>query len=362
MKKIKILLLINWHIKYLDKEDLNIQPSDQCFDDKFWFFKYFKDEVSVDVVDTRSIKWIEKFEKNKLHFYIMQTLRVLPKLNNYDLIISHGTTSGIFLDLLHSFLKFKMPPHIVIDISSFHKASNKGMIFKLCRYASKSVGYLIYHTPIQREYFDKYFPWLKDKKSFLTFGVDGHYWGKKEYPVLRRDKYIISVGYRRRDWETLINAYNKSSQDYKLLLVGNGQIKVSNPNIEILPFIPVAQLMGYVKNAKFCILSLDYLPFSYGQMTLLQQMALGKVVVAADVPSLSPYESDGLKKYKVRDVEDLCKILNNLYNLSDLKLQYLGEKNRKIINDKYSEEKMADKLEKICRIVLRNEKNGKSSD
>lgn len=357
MKKVKILLLINWHIQYLDKQDSNIQPSDQCFDNKFWFFKYFKNDVDVDVVDTRSIKWIERFEKNKLHFYLMQTFKILPSLNQYDLIISHGTTSGIFLDLLHQLFKFKMPPHITIDISSFHKASTHGLIFSLCQYASKSIDYLIYHTPLQGEYFDKYFPWLKDKKSFLTFGVDGRYWDKKESPSLKDNNYIISVGYRRRDWETLIDAYNRSNQCYKLLLVGDDKVNVHNPNINILPFIPVSELMKYIYNAKFCVLPLNYLPFSYGQMTLLQQMALGKVVVAADVPSLSPYKSAGLMKYPVQDIEKLCSTLDYLYLRSDSELASLGNKNKEAISIEYSEKEMARKLEEVCQEVLRNSEN-----
>lgn len=353
MKKIKILLLINWHIKYLNEEDPDIQPSDQCFDKKFWFFKYFKNEIEVDVVDTRSLKWIENLEKNKLHVYIMQTLRVLPRLNSYDLIISHGTTSGIFLDLIHQFFKFKMPPHIVIDISSFHKASTRGFIFNLCKYSSKSISYLIYHTPLQKKYFDNYFPWLKDQTGFLTFGVDGNYWAKKNYSLLKNDNYIISVGYRRRDWNTLINAYNKSDQVYKLLLIGNDKIKVDNPNIKVLPFMDISQLMKYIYNAKFCILPLDYLPFSYGQMTLLQQMALGKVVIATDVPSLSPYKSKGLEKYPVKNVNCLTDILNNLYKLDNSKLEVLGNANKQVIKNEYSEQKMAEQLEKICQEVLR---------
>lgn len=355
MRRMKILLLVNWHIKYLDKEDPNIQPSDQCFDKKFWFFKYFKNEVEVDVVDTRSFKWIEQLEKNKLRFYFMQTFKVLPRLTKYDLIISHGTTSGIFLDLLHQIFKFKMPPHIVIDISSFHKASTQGFAFSLCRYASKSISYLVYHTPIQGKYFDKYFPWMKNRKSFLTFGVDEQYWESKSYPSLNKEKYIVSVGYRRRDWKTLINAYNKSNQTYKLLLIGNDQIKVNNPNIKILPFIPISKLMQYIYNAKFCVLPLNYLPFSYGQMTLLQQMALGKVVVVTDVPSLSSYSSAGLKKYPIKNAANLCGALNDLYQLSDSELYSLGQQNRQAIINKYSEKQMAEQLEKICEKVLRNE-------
>lgn len=355
MRKIKILLLINWRIKYLKYEDASLQLSDQCFNNKFWFFKYFKSDVDVDVVDTRSIKAIESFEKNKLRFYIMQTLRVLPRLNDYDLIISHGTTSGIFLDLLHQVFKFKMPPHIVVDISSFKQASTKGLAFHLCNYASRSINYLIYHTPIQSKYFDDFFPWLKNHKSFVPFGVDGNYWKKKQGENDGNGNYIVSVGYRRRDWRTLINAYNKSNQKYKLLLIGNDNIYVDNPNIRVLPFVDINRLINYICASKFCILPLNYLPFSYGQMTLLQQMALGKAIIAADVPSIQPYKSRGLKRYQAGNVKELTEKLNKMFDLNSGELKILGSINQTSVLNEYSEQNMAHDIEKVCKSILKDE-------
>ena len=41
----KILLLINWKIKYCDEIPDGIQPSDySCPKETFWFFKYFNVE------------------------------------------------------------------------------------------------------------------------------------------------------------------------------------------------------------------------------------------------------------------------------------------------------------------------------
>lgn len=57
---------------------------------------------------------IENFEKNKLRFYVVQTLRAIPKLKNYDLIVSHGMQSGIVLSLFRRFVKTK-EKHIVFD-------------------------------------------------------------------------------------------------------------------------------------------------------------------------------------------------------------------------------------------------------
>ncbi len=77
----KILLLINWKIKYCDAIPENLQPSDyNCPEEPFWFFKYFDKKPQVDVVDIGAPTWIEKIE-NKIRFHFYQTLKVLPKIS-----------------------------------------------------------------------------------------------------------------------------------------------------------------------------------------------------------------------------------------------------------------------------------------
>ncbi len=352
----KILLLINWHIEYGQYANDSYLPSDYCYDDKFWFFKYFKEPCEVDVIDTRSIRWIEKIEKQYLRIYIMQTLRVLPKLKKYDLIISHGTTSGIFLDLLRSVFKLKTPPHITVDISSFHKASESGIIYNLCRKASKKIDYLIYHTSMQEDYFKKNFPWLDSKRKFIPFGIDREYWEKKKYIKSEsKEPFILCVGYRKRDWETLIRAYKKSNQKCKLYLIGNESIKIKHKNIKVLPFMKLDELMQYISDSYCCVLPLEYMPYSFGQMTLLQEMIMRKTVITAQVPSVMDYNSDGLIRYIAGDENDLLKKLEWVFEHPE-EVEKLGIINENVVKNQYSAEKMANEFEKIC-LKLVNKKN-----
>lgn len=86
----KILLLINWKIKYCEQVPDDLQPSDySCPQEPFWFFKYFDKKPQVDVVDISAPKWIEKVE-NKIRFHFYQTLKILSKVNKYDLILFTG--------------------------------------------------------------------------------------------------------------------------------------------------------------------------------------------------------------------------------------------------------------------------------
>ena len=96
----KILMLVNWKIEYCEEKPADKQPPDYKVEGKdYWFYRYFKNKPEVDVIDIRSFPWLESFERNKLHFYIWQAIRAIPKLNQYDLIVSHGMPSAILISL-----------------------------------------------------------------------------------------------------------------------------------------------------------------------------------------------------------------------------------------------------------------------
>ena len=86
-------MLVNWKLKYCDSKPNDKQPPDYCVkNEDYWFYRHFKDKPEVDVVDVSSFGWLENFEKNKIRFYVYQALRVLPKLNKYDLSASRINT------------------------------------------------------------------------------------------------------------------------------------------------------------------------------------------------------------------------------------------------------------------------------
>lgn len=347
----KILLLINWKITYTSEIPEDKQPSDYCCPkEKFWFFKYFENDVDLDIVDISAPKFIEKLEK-KLHFHFYQTLKILKRMKKFDMIFVHGTDSAMFLGLLKRIFHLKLPPIIVVDISSFHKADEKGLIYRLCRFTSKAFDYLVYHTSTQKEYFAKHFPWLLDKSSFIHVGVDFDYWNNKKYEISNeRDTYCVCVGYRKRDWKTLIEAYEKSNIDKKLYLIGNPNLKVENPNIKVLPFIPVEELMNYIYNSSFSVIPLDDFNYSFGQITLLQQMALGTPIISADVPALRDYfsQSKGVLTYKPYDASDLSEKLKEICNKNKNEIEYMKQENINVTKGILSEKSMAKAFERIC--------------
>lgn len=300
-------MLVNWKIRYCDERPADLQPPDYYVKgEPYWFYRYFKGDWEVDVIDVSSLPVIESFEKEKLRFYIIQTLRALPKLRQYDLIVSHGMQSGVVLSLWRRIFKTRAK-HIVFDIGSFASASEEGSALKLMQSASKSIDGVIYHTSSQINYYRKCFPWLVDRARFIPFGTDLEFFQADDVETYDDGTpYFICIGATKRDWDTLVMAYRELDSNVRLKMIGHVDNRYAGfPGIDMIPYVPVQIMKSYIKGALFCALPLESFNYSYGQMTLMQQMAMGKCVVAAKAPSLVDYAEDGKSVlfYEPKDVK-----------------------------------------------------------
>lgn len=350
----KILMLVNWKVEYCTEKPTDKQPPDYyVYGENYWFYRYFNEKPEVDIVDVHSFPWLEKFEKNKIRFYIWQTLKVLPRLGKYDLIVSHGMQSGVVLSLWRRLFKTRAK-HIVFDIGAFNSAAESGFALKLMQLASKSIDGIIYHTSSQLNYYRDFFPWLVEKSRFIRFGTDLEFFDPADLkPSADRDSYILCVGYSKRDWTTLVSAYKKLDTDVPLRLIGHVEEAFQgSPGVEQIPFIPIKDLMNQIYNARFCVLPLESFNYSYGQMTLMQQMALGKCVLAARVPSLVDYieDKENAVFYEPCDVEGLKEKMQNLLEHKEL-VKQIGNNAPVYLKNKCNEKIMASEIEKFFHSV-----------
>lgn len=355
----KILMLVNWKIEYADKVPADKQPPDYYIEgEDYWFFRYFKNrkDIQVDVVDIRSFQALENFEKNKIRFYVWQTLKILPKLKNYDLVLSHGMQSGIVLCLWRRLFGKGKYKHIVFDIGAFNSAKEEGRALRLMQFASKSLDGVIYHTAMQEEYYKKCHPWLLNKSKYIAFGTDAEFFEnvgnlkdeiEDEQSKNRVGKsYILSIGYNKRDWDTLIKAYEKLDTDAELHLLGNDSWKSDNPKIKILPPVPVREMMEMIEGSLFGVLPLKWFNYSYGQMTLMQQMAMGKAVIVSEVPSVKDYVTHNVDAcfYPPEDVDALAEEMKRLLEDGNRRGK-IGQEAARTIKEKINEKIMAGKIE-----------------
>lgn len=353
----KILMLVNWKIEYCNSVPKSKQPPDYYINgEDYWFYRYFKNKSEVDVIDISSFPALENFEKNKLHFYIHQGLKAVPRLDKYDLVVSHGMPSAVIVALWQRLFKKKVK-HIVFDIGCFNSAAESGRIMKIMQYVSKSIDGIIYHTKCQKEYYEKYYPWLVDKSEFIRFGTDLEFFDNGSLKKSNDyGKYIVCIGASRRDWDTLIKAYKLLDTDLELRIIGHTDKKYNGiKGVKQIPFIPVTDMINQIYNARLCVLPLEAFNYSYGQMTFLQQMALGKCVIAADVPSLNGYAED--KKtavfYEAKNENSLKDAVNFVLDNPEEEAKIVSNA-RDYLKNECNEKIMAEQIENFYLKILKN--------
>lgn len=353
----KILMLVNWKIEYCNSVPKSKQPPDYCIKgEDYWFYRYFKNKPEVDVIDISSFPALENFEKNKLHFYIHQGLKAVPRLDKYDLVVSHGMPSAVIVALWQHLFK-KRVKHIVFDIGCFNSAAESGRIMKIMQKISKSIDGIIYHTKCQKEYYEKYYPWLANKSEFIRFGTDLEFFDNGKLKKSNDyGKYIVCIGASRRDWDTLIKAYKLLDTDLELRIIGHTDEKYNGiKGVKQIPFIPVTDMINQIYNARLCVLPLESFNYSYGQMTFLQQMALGKCVIAANVPSLNGYAED--KKtavfYEAKNENSLADSVNFVLDNPKEEAKIISNA-RDYLKNECNERIMAEQIENFYLKILKN--------
>lgn len=351
----KILMLVNWKVEYTSCAPKDKQPPDYVADgEKYWFFRYFPDAIQADVIDVRSFSAFEHFEKNKLRFYIWQTFRILPRLKHYDVVLSHGMQSGIVLCLLRRMFGKGKYKHIVFDIGAFNSAKENGKALKLMQFASKSLDGVIYHTSGQKRYYELCHPWLLDKSRFIPFGADAEFFSREPDEILKNSEtpYILCIGFKKRDWDTLLKAYNRVETNVRLRMIGNSKIYSEDKRVEVLPPVTVTELRKQIAGSIFGVVPLEAFNYSFGQMTLLQQMAMGKAVIAADVPSLRDYVTDGGTAlcYPAGDERLLAQKIQLLLEDSNYR-DKIAAQGKKAVERQFNERVMAEKIEEFIKEI-----------
>ncbi len=345
----RILFTVDWRVARLEVDSDAIQSPDKVVKNKrYWFFEYWPDPLcQIDVVDIGNIPLISAFENKVLSFFIVKPFTAWLKRKKYDLIISHSARSALAFSFLRSLLGERLPPHVVIDIGSFNGGRNNPVELGLIKKASQSLRGIIAHSSIQSEFYDKYMPHVPYR--FVHFGVDADYF---KPGLVKQEDYILSFGSHRRDYGTLIEAWKSiGDRRVRLKIIGVDTIPglASVPdNVEIAGRVPIQVLIENILRARFVVIPLPYHNYSYGQMSFLQSMALGKCCVVTRTPSSQDYLTHNEDAVLVRpyDREDLSEKIRTLLDDEPLR-DHIARNGRRRIEDKCNEKNMAAEMHKF---------------
>lgn len=341
----KILFLPNWKVHQLEIDDANIQAPDKQVDGQtYWFFKYFKQPCTVEIIDFQqknALSWLEK----KANTYIWQGVKAFFTSHQYDVVISHGAQSGLMYSLLRTIFSKKKPLHIIFDIGAMNGARFNKIENAVIRFALKSNPSIICHSKIIIEHYKNTYTNLVSRSCFIPFGVDAQYFDQQIAST--KEDYVLSFGHAKRDYETLINAWSGIDITHQLRLIGY-QKNHALVNVEVIHKVSISELKNQIAHAKFVVIPLPVFNYSYGQMSFLQSMSMGKTVIVTNTPSSVDYLQDGKGSFFVKphDVEDMRAKIKLLLNNKRL-LADSDKKSRKYVLENFSEKQMAEHVERF---------------
>ncbi|MBR5118969.1 MAG: glycosyltransferase family 4 protein [Muribaculaceae bacterium] len=350
-RKLKILFIPNWRVSRLKNDDATLQAPDKYVTRMpYWFFKHFKGQPTVDVLDIGPENWWRKVE-HKIKFYISQPIKAFARRNRYDVVLSHGAQSGLAYELLASFVK-KKPLHVMFDIGGLNGARINHFETPLIKFALRKAPVIIVHSSRQLEFYKQYYPSLYKKAHFVSFGTDFEFFEDKvkDNDI---DHILLSVGYAKRDYSTLCQAWKRANvNDYKLKIVGDDSLANQYkdcPSIEFSGKIPIANLMSLTRRCAAVVVPLPEYCYSYGQMTILQSMAMGKPMIVSRTTSTRDYIDDahGVIAVEPEDIDSMSQSIERLCTLNESELKQMGESNQAYVKSNFNETQMAEKIEEI---------------
>lgn len=314
----RILFLPNWPVHFIDEDIERYQAPDKYVKGQsYWFFKYFPEDTFVDVIDIMTNSVVSFFEK-KLKFYIVQALKAYRRQDDYDVILSHGAQSGVMLSLLRRFFGKGKTKHVIFDIGGMNGARTSGLSTRLIQFAMKSNPAVICHSTNILDNLATTYPWLSDKATFIHFGVGMYQYKLRDLKEYEKEIFVFSGN--KRDEHTVGEAWqqivdNGQHEGYVLNFIGT----LSHHALHYAKDIRRLRYDDYIDKlgkSAFVILPLNEYKYSYGQMSLLGALALGKKIIATRVSGISDYLAlcDGVITVEETNVEQMREAILSCIN------------------------------------------------
>lgn len=341
----KILFIPNWTVHRLAEDDDTVQPPDkQVAGEDYWFFTHFPRGYEVDIIDRGRQSWFRKLEK-KIKFYIKQPIKAFKVRNDYDIVISHGAQSGLVYELLTSFVKHK-PPHLMFDIGGLNGARINHTETPLIRYALRKCPYILVHASDQIEFYNEYYPNLAERARFVPYGVDCQYFVPQR--STQRTRTLLTFGKAKRDNVTLCDAFSRiqDKKGYRLIVVGEPELEKQYEYVDEItfrPVLPLSELMTLMAESDFVVIPLPQFRYSYGQMSFLQSMAMGKAMIVTRTTSSVDYitNAPGVIGVEQGDVDGMQAALEEMLSMTDAQRDAIGMANRSYATSRFDEREMS---------------------
>ena len=339
----RILFLPNWRVfrTRADRQRADYyEPGSP-----YWFFEHFADRPEVAVLDAaRWAGW--RLEERYLHFYLVQGIVAIFAARRADVVLVHGAQSAVVLLAAKRICPKALPPIVVVDVGTLNGGRPERWDFAVARWAFSACSAIIWHARVSSKIVAEHAPELVKRGVFVPFGID-----EREYPVAESydGDYAVCVGYARRDWSTLFSAW-ESLDGLPLLLVGApSRVAERLPvGVRVVPPVSFSEYIRLVREARLVVLPVEDGRASWGQMTLLQTMIMGRPVVVTDAAPVRDYTRRGVEAVPPGDAPALAAAVRATWQDREMRAR-LGREARDAVLTGYRERDMARCIEEVLR-------------
>jgi len=348
----RILFVPNWPVAPPSCAAGRQSPDYYPADGLYWFFRHFRTHVTVDVLDNEVAWWPAHLEERALHFYPSQGLVAAHLGRRYDLVFAFGAQSAVGILAAWRLQRCPHPPVVVDDAGCLNAGRpERRLSFEATRWAMREAHLIVWHARASRDLCREACPELAVKGEYVPFGVclDDLSEAKP-----RDGDYAICAGNSPREWESLADAW-RAFPDRRLVLLGprpKGKAPLPR-NVQTVPRLPFREYVDLLAGARVVLLPLPDGWASWGQMTLLQAMALGKPVVVTNVRPVRDYVAKGCVTVPTGDAGVLLEAASSLWEDAALRATW-GEAARRAVTEKFDERIMARRFEEIIVAALKS--------
>ena len=375
--KSKILLINNCHFRRggADVVYLNTGSLLQKNGHGVIYFSMKDEKNQANEYENYFVNKINFFEKNLFKkffslfrfffsFEAMDRLDKLIKLENPDIAHIHFYKGGLTSSIIKVLIKNKIPiiftahdygiidPHNNLLDGNYninHAVVNRGPFYSVISKSNRNSYLLSFISYLEYSFHNFFFPFdkvfntiiavskfsekiFKDSK-FFNFNIKHLYnfFPKIETALPNHNKgdYFLFFGRLtdEKGFKTLINVWNQSDLDAKLVIAGNydvqnydvkfNKIIEDNNSISTVGFKKGVELENLIKNANFILMPSEW--YENNPLSIIESYALGKPVIGTDIGGISEiieHDKTGFL-FQMKDERELAKYINKALEMSD---------------------------------------------
>lgn len=254
---------------------------------------------------------------------VWQTVWILNKASKKDTIVAVHEISALFF-LLARRLGFETPSIFILNLALLHPKNQTGFRGIIWRVLLGKANRIVSLVESQLSAITVFFGIPFERQTFLPMLVDYAFFQNTE--IIPEERFILAVGTNDgKDFETLLEALPLGE---RLVVITDSfnaakirAHELFGLGVEILQNVPAQQLVRWYRRAQVVVVPLADSPHGSGHTVLLENMALGKILVVSESRNMRGYVKTGVNCIGV-PVADVAALRNALSRILDSPKDY----------------------------------------